>query len=657
MHLSVPGAGVTTSTQLSGSTLDGGMGNDILRGNSGADRLIGGIGTDTLDGAGDNDFLNGGRGNNSIDGGAGTDTAFLGTSLSSFARLENGGATYLISRGEAHRLVNVENVQVGGVTSSLANALVSTSTFNALIYLASFADLRAAFGTDTAAATNHYINSGFAEGRDAYLFDPLAYLASYADLRNAFGTDITAATRHYITSGAAEGRTLNFDPLSYLATYADLRAVFGSDTAAATRHYVDYGAAENRIGSFNALGYIASYADLIVSLGTDTASAMQQYLTVGVNEGRSVTFDAFRYIASYADLISTYGTDAIGATRHYIENGYDAGRRATFESLVYTASYADLIGAFGTNQSAAARHYIASGRSEGRQLTFDPVDYAAYNPDVAAFFGNNREALARHYIEYGYAEGRATGPLYVNAPSTTLRTSLATAISVNGFFTLASDSTIGNSTTIPHATIRAQSTGQAEWYRVRVDTAGTIRLDIDNGSFDTVISLHNASGTQLAENDDMTSLDPGSSVIQDSFLTYNVVTPGVYYVRVVAFGTTTTPANGSYRLHISVPGAPLAPAAAPTEAESGVAALPAQSDNAAQNWAIADMEQQFDFTDMTSADDMGRILFDDEVGPRLSLAEWRAELGQLPDLNHLPFIFPEHDSVPLFGANGDHPLV
>ena len=39
------------------------------------------------------------------------------------------------------------------------------------------------------------------------LFDAAHYLANYADLQAAFGGDTEAATLHYITAGYFEGRT------------------------------------------------------------------------------------------------------------------------------------------------------------------------------------------------------------------------------------------------------------------------------------------------------------------------------------------------------------------------------------------------------------------------------------------------------------------
>ena len=60
---------------LSGMQLEGGAGNDFLRGGRAPDRLDGGSGDDRLRGAGGRDYLlSGGRGDDHIDGGSGRDT-------------------------------------------------------------------------------------------------------------------------------------------------------------------------------------------------------------------------------------------------------------------------------------------------------------------------------------------------------------------------------------------------------------------------------------------------------------------------------------------------------------------------------------------------------------------------------------------------------
>ncbi|MEO1373685.1 MAG: hypothetical protein AAFW70_05020 [Cyanobacteria bacterium J06635_10] len=78
-------------------------------------------------------------------------------------------------------------------------------------YLASNGDLIDAFGSlpyDRAleAATIHYIDYGFTEGRGLDTFNEAQYLNSFPDLIAAFGNDLDAATQHYIQFGFEEGR-------------------------------------------------------------------------------------------------------------------------------------------------------------------------------------------------------------------------------------------------------------------------------------------------------------------------------------------------------------------------------------------------------------------------------------------------------------------
>jgi hypothetical protein len=91
------------------------------------------------------------------------------------------------------------------------------TTFDGFEYIASYDDLINAFHNQVAAdpnpdiGANHYIFAGRGEGREPDLFDAEQFLAKYADLQQAFGTDTEAATIHYITNGYFEHRT--DDPL------------------------------------------------------------------------------------------------------------------------------------------------------------------------------------------------------------------------------------------------------------------------------------------------------------------------------------------------------------------------------------------------------------------------------------------------------------
>jgi Ca2+-binding RTX toxin-like protein len=131
------------------------------------------------------------------------------------------------------------------------------------------------------------------------------------------------------------------------------------------------------------------------------------------------------------------------------------------------------------------------------------------------------------------------------------------AVSLNNWISLAADTTIANSTTIPHATVRASSDGDAEWFRFTVGAAGTIALDIDDATFDTYLYLYDSAGLLIASNDDSLVQDPGSTSLLESNLTYSVTTPGEYFARVVEYGSTAAPVGGAFSLHVSIPGAPV----------------------------------------------------------------------------------------------------
>ena len=105
---------------------------------------------------------------------------------------------------------------------------------------------------DVNAATAHYISNGCQRGpgrrrRLAGQIDGLQYIASNADLIAAFGANAAAGQEHYASNGQAEGRVLdNFNETQYLANYGDLQAAFGDNTDAATAHYITNGFAEGR---------------------------------------------------------------------------------------------------------------------------------------------------------------------------------------------------------------------------------------------------------------------------------------------------------------------------------------------------------------------------------------------------------------------------
>lgn len=166
--------------------------------------------------------------------------------------------------------------------------------FDGLQYIASYADLTAAFGADRAAGEAHYLNAGKAEGRRIDLFSETQYLKNYGDLQAAFGHDVNQATIHYISNGSKEGRTddapspAQIDGLQYVASNPDLIQAFGADAAAGQQHYAQLGQAENRLlDNFNEIQYLKNYGDLSAAFGDNTDAATAHYIQFGFAEGRN----------------------------------------------------------------------------------------------------------------------------------------------------------------------------------------------------------------------------------------------------------------------------------------------------------------------------------------------------------------------------------
>jgi Ca2+-binding RTX toxin-like protein len=204
-------------------------------GNSLNNTLTGNSGNNTLTGLGGNDIL---------DGGAGTDTANYSGTADGYKFAYNATLKVITVTDS-----NIANGDDGIDTLSQIEILHFTDKdmnlvgFDGARYIASYGDLITAFRNQTdiaAAGLNHYIVSGFNEGRSVS-FNGLNYIASYADLANAFGTNAAAGVNHFISNGYAEGRITSFDTDWYLAKYADIRNAFGTNLDAATSHYITSG--------------------------------------------------------------------------------------------------------------------------------------------------------------------------------------------------------------------------------------------------------------------------------------------------------------------------------------------------------------------------------------------------------------------------------
>ncbi len=183
------------------------------------------------------------------------------------------------------------------VDKAMVTNEVKTITFDADYYLNTYPDLKAAFGNDSNAAYEHFLDHGISEGRCAKLtFDVAYYLNSYKDLQDAFGNDYEAAYRHFITNGAAEGRSgcLIYDSAYYAENNKDVKDAFGDNNLKIYEHYVTYGIAEGRQASeeFNVKCYLKKYKDLKDAYTeTGYTNGFMHYLTYGIDEGRIGTHE------------------------------------------------------------------------------------------------------------------------------------------------------------------------------------------------------------------------------------------------------------------------------------------------------------------------------------------------------------------------------
>jgi Ca2+-binding RTX toxin-like protein len=335
------------------------------------DVIIGGSEDNYLLGMAGDDTIGGGDGINTLNGGDGTDTAVFALKPSDYFVFANSdGSTSVIGQRETNTLFYFEQATFAASGSTLSLHDFQAQSFDALAYIASYADLIGAFGDNGLAGWQHWLNSGQSEGR-SISFNALDYIASYDDLIGAFGDNVTAAEEHYIKNGFNEGRRVTFDPLAYLCSYSDLMGAFRDNQTYAVEHYIKNGYWEGRRATFDALAYIASYDDLIGAFGTDKIAAEEHYIKNGSGEGRHVSFDPVAYLINNADL-GAAGFTATNATEHYLRNGYWEHRTANGAFGSEQTDHALTIGASASStiDTAGDKDWFAVSVTAGQTYTF-----------------------------------------------------------------------------------------------------------------------------------------------------------------------------------------------------------------------------------------------------------------------------------------------
>lgn len=291
-------------------------------------------------------------------------------------------------------------------------------------------------------------------------FNAKQYLANYADLQKAFGTDEDKAKQHYKDYGMKEGRS-DINAKQYLANYTDLQKAFGDNTSAALQHYSQYGKDEGRTDAITDefKERVASQAetrrglqDQLQNLGPDATEDQRESLVQQIVEAtpgdraakakrmaeaaqrrsdfaagkEGATFDAQQYLSNYKDLQEAFGSDVEAAKQHYKDFGIKEGRVDTKDKInveEYLSQYKDLQDAFGTDRQAGLQHYIQHGIKEGRSQqggtkapdeaveSFDAETYLKNYVDLQDTFGDDQEAARQHFLQYGAKEGRVDTPI------------------------------------------------------------------------------------------------------------------------------------------------------------------------------------------------------------------------------------------------------
>ena len=187
-------------------------------------------------------------------------------------------------------------------------------------------------------------------------------------------------------------------------------------------------------------------------------------------------------------------------------------------------------------------------------------DFTVLNDASAQFFEVTLSADVGQVVSVDYAVEEAPGP----DAATRKSVSLATAQNIdNARFGLDSNPNIGSSTTIPHLTIDGTGDGTFDYYSFTVGDGANATFDIDGANFDTELFLYDSNGDLLAENDNFSPTDPGSTSTSDAQLTHSFLTGGTYIIGVGRFDSTgdpggitgTPPQTGdTYTLQVSLEG-------------------------------------------------------------------------------------------------------
>lgn len=307
---------------------------------------------------------------------------------------------------------------------TVLNGVDYSAVYDYDYYVEHNADVKAAFGTNTRAVLQHFVNYGMKEGRRASAdFDVKSYRNQYADLRRVFGINLQGYYLHYINYGKREGRKA-----TGVATLQNPTTVYNGVNYSAVYDYAYY---------------TEHYKNELKSYIGDDLQVLQYFVNVGMSQGQqgSADFDVNSYRNAYRDLRSVYGSNLKNYYLHYISYGKNEHRKAigvatlqnattVYNGVNYSAVYdytyyiqhnRDVYNVFGGDENMTLQHFVNYGMKEGRQgkADFDVRSYKNAYVDLRNAFGADLKNYYLHYMNYGRKEGRkATGVTKAQNPTT-----------------------------------------------------------------------------------------------------------------------------------------------------------------------------------------------------------------------------------------------